>query len=88
MARAPFSHAGPIVSPTNYPGAPKQVYDDVKTPYAMNYSDEAAQALGVQNGHMDLFSAKPVENQTYLPSFSGGLGGDGAMLKLKWRTGE
>jgi hypothetical protein len=88
MARAPFSHGGPIVLPTNYPGAPKPIYDDIKLPYAMNYTDEAAKSLGVQNGHVDLFSAKPAENRTYLPTFSGGLGGDGAMLKLKWRTGE
>ncbi len=86
-ARTPFG-AGPIISPTNYPGAPKPVYDDPKTPYAMNYADEAVQTLGFRQGHLDVFSAKPADNRSYLPSFSGGLGGDGAMLKLQWHPGE
>jgi len=89
MARIPFSAGGPIVSPNNYPGAPKPVYeDDIKSPYAMNYADEAVQALGFRDGHMDLFSAKPVENNSYLPTLSGGVGSDGAMLKLQWHPGE
>ena len=76
------------MSPTDYPGAPKRVYDDPKTPYAMNYADEAVQTLGFRQGHLDVFSAKPADNRSYLPSFSGGLGGDGAMLKLQWHPGE
>jgi hypothetical protein len=87
QARIPFG-AGPIPSPRNYPGAPRPVYDDAKAPYAMNYTDEAAQTLGFRDGHMDVFSTKPAENKVYLPSFSGGLGGDGAMLKLQWHMGE
>jgi hypothetical protein len=87
-AGVPFG-AGPIRSPTDYPGAPKPVYqDDVKSPYAMNYADEAVQNLGFQNGHLDVFSTKPAENESYLPAFSGGLGSDGAMLKLQWHPGE
>jgi len=88
QARAPFG-APPLVAPSNYPGAPKPIYrDDVKQPYAMNYADEAVQALGFRNGHMDVFSAKPKENNPLLPTFSGGIGGDGAMLKLQWHPGE
>jgi len=88
LARIPFG-AGPIQSPTDYPGAPKPVYDDdVKTPYAMNYADEAVQNLGFRNGHVDIFSTKPTENEAYLPAFSGGVGSDGAMLKLQWHPGE
>jgi len=34
------------------------------------------------------FSAKPAKNQPYLPSLSGGLGSDGAMLKLQWHPVE
>jgi hypothetical protein len=87
-ARIPFG-AGPIPSPSSYPGAPKPVYeDDVKTPYAMNYADEAARNLGFRNGNVDVFSAHPAENQAYLPSFSGGVGSEGAMLKLQWHPGE
>lgn len=88
LARRPFSAGGLIQSPTNYPGAPKPVYDDVKAPYAMNYADEAVQTLGFRDGHMDLFSTKPVQKGSFLPSFSGGVGGDGAMLKLQWRPGQ
>ena len=89
MARMSTLGVGPITSATNYPGAPKPIYNDGNTsPYAMNYADEAAQTLGFRNGHMDVFTAKPAENRSYLPTFSGGLGGDGAMLKLQWRSGE
>jgi hypothetical protein len=88
LARIPFG-AGPMMSPNNYPGAPKPVYpEDVKPPYPMNYADEAAQTLGIKDRNMDLFSAKPPENETYLPTLSGGLGGDGAMLKLQWHPGQ
>jgi len=89
MARIATLGAGPITSASNYPGAPKPVYDDGNvSPYAMNYADEAAQNLGFRDGHMDVFTAKPAANQSYLPTFSGGLGGDGAMLKLQWHPGE
>jgi hypothetical protein len=54
----------------------------------MNYADEAVQNLGFRNGHMDIFSTKPAENEAYLPAFSGGVGSDGAMLKLQWHPGE
>ncbi len=77
-----------LSSTLQYPGAPKRVYDDEKPPYAMNYADEAAETIGFRNGHMDVFSTKPSESHSYLPSFSGGLGGDGAMLKLQWHPGQ
>jgi hypothetical protein len=70
-----------------YPGAPKPVYEDTHSPYAMNYADEAAQNLGVRDGHMDVFATHP-ESSGYLPSVSGGVGGDGAMFRLKWHPGE
>ena len=75
-----------LYSLPQYPGAPKPVYDDKKLPYAMNYAEEAAQNLGVQNGRMDVFSTK--STSSYMPSISGGLGGDGAMLRLRWHPGE
>jgi hypothetical protein len=88
LARIPFG-AGPMVSPGNYPGAPKRVYqDDTKPPYPMNYADEAAQTLGIKDRNLSLFSTKPAENEAYLPTLSGGLGGDGAMLKLQWHPGQ
>jgi hypothetical protein len=89
MARIITFGAGPITAATNYPGAPRPVYDDGNiSPYAMNYADEAAQTLGFSQGHLDLFTANPAPSQSYLPTFSGGLGGDGAMLKLQWHPGE
>jgi hypothetical protein len=87
LAREPFFIAGS--APANqYPGAPKAVSDDSSAaPYAMNYSEEAAANLGVHNGQMDVFSAHPGDDQPYLPSVSGGVGSEGAMLKLQWHPG-
>ena len=88
MARQTYINGAVSASPRDYPGAPKPVRDESSSPYAMNYVDEAAQTIGVRNGHMDVFSAKPADNHSYLPSLSGGLGGDGAMVKLQWHPGE
>ncbi len=80
------SHVAGILQ---YPGAPKPVYDAPRpSPYAMTYVEEAAQSLGVRNGRMDVFSTQPSSSSSYLPSISGGVGGDGAMLKLRWHPGE
>jgi hypothetical protein len=73
--------------PLQYPGAPKPYYEEKKSPYPMNYADQAAQAMGVRNGRMDVFSSKPASNNPFMPSISGGLGGDGAMVRLQWRPG-
>jgi hypothetical protein len=70
-----------------YPGAPRPVHEVSHLPYAMNYAEEVARNLGVRDGHMDVFSTSP-EASGYLPSISGGVGGDGAMLRLKWHPGE
>ena len=77
-----------LYSLPQYPGAPKQVYDDPRPPYAMSYAEEAAQTLGVINGHMDVFSTQPKSSSGYMPSISGGVGGDGVMLRLRWHPGE
>ena len=69
-----------------YPGAPKPLREEAKSPYAMTYTDEVAQSLGVKDGHMDVFSTGPVSG--YMPSFSAGVDGGGAMLRLKWHPGE
>jgi len=89
MAHIATLGAAPITSAASYPGAPRPVHDDgIVSPYAMNYADEAAQSLGVRDGRVDIFTAQPADNQSYLPTFSAGLGGDGAMLKLQWHPGE
>jgi len=78
------SHVSGILQ---YPGAPKPVSNDPHpTPYAMTYVDEAARSLGVQNGRMDVFSTQ--SSSSYMPSISGGVGSDGAMLRLRWHPGE
>ena len=69
-----------------YPGAPKPVRDDTQSPYDMTYTDEVAHSLGVKDGHMDVFSTSPVS--AYMPSFSAGVDGGGAMFRLKWHPGE
>jgi len=80
------SHVAGILQ---YPGAPKPVYDAPRqSPYAMTYVEEAAQSLGVRNGRMEVFSTQPSSSSSYLPSISGGVGGDGVMLKLRWHPGE
>ena len=76
-----------LYSLPQYPGAPKRVYDDQKLPYAMTYAEEAAETLGVKNGHMDVFSTQPASSGL-MPTISGGLGSDGAMLRLRWHPGE
>ena len=82
-----FPNQNHLATTLQYPGAPKPVYDDQHLPYAMSYMEEAAQNLGVKDGHMDVFSTEP-EASSYLPSFSGGVGSDGAMFRLKWHPGE
>ena len=54
-----------------------------RQPYAMNYSDEAAQTLGVQSGKWEAFSTQP--RNSLMPSFRGGIDGGRAMIGLQWR---
>src|SRR3954470_7169394 len=78
--RVPGSNS--LASPLTYPGAPKPPAPETqKQPYAMNYSDEAAQTLGVRDGRLDVFSTRPSPRNGLMPSLSGGVGGDGAMLR-------
>lgn len=70
----------------DYPGAPKPVREQHLSPYPMTYVDEAAQTLGVRDGHMDVFSTQP--RSSYMPSFSAGVDKGGAMFRLRWHPGE
>jgi hypothetical protein len=85
---ASLANSTHLESPLRYPGAPKPPSDEPASPYPMNYVDEAALALGVKEGHMDLFSSRPAPGNPFMPVFSGGLGSNGAMLKLQWRQGS
>ena len=58
------------------------------SPYAMNYSDEAAQSLAIKNEHVDLFLVGPTSNGNLAPTINGGIDRGGAMLKLQWHWGQ
>jgi len=54
--------------------------------YPMNFSDEAAQTLGIQNGHWAAFDTGP-SRSGLTPALSGGIDKGGVMIKLQWRPG-
>jgi hypothetical protein len=54
-------------------------------PYAMNYSEEAAQTLGVHDGKWEAFSTQ--SSDPLVPSLKGGIDHGGAMISLQWRPG-
>jgi len=55
------------------------------SPYAMNYTDDAARTLGVQNGHWQAFDTGNSPKDPLMPSLNGGVDAGGAMLRLQWR---
>jgi hypothetical protein len=57
--------------------------DAGKTPYAMNYTDEAAQTLGIKDGKWEAFSTS--SSDPLMPSLNAGADSGGAMIKLQWR---
>jgi hypothetical protein len=76
----------PLVVP---PGAAlRPARQEAKLPYPMTYADEAAQTLGIRDGRLDLFSTHPGPDNPMMPVVSGGISGNGAMLRLQWRQGQ
>ena len=60
-------------------------YADTKPqPYAMNYTDEAAQTLGVKDGKWEAFSTQSPD--PLMPRFKGGIDSGRAMIGLQWRN--
>jgi hypothetical protein len=57
--------------------------DSQSQPYAMNYTDEAAQSLGVHDGRWEAFETR--SSDPLMPSFKGGVDNGSAMLKLQWQ---
>ncbi len=55
-------------------------------PYAMNYADEAARTLGIQDGKWEAFSTH--SGDPLMPRFKGGIDGGRAMIGLQWRPGQ
>ena len=53
-------------------------------PYAMNFTDEAAQNLGLHNGRWDVIDAGH-DRGGLLPTLSGGLEKGNPMIELQWR---
>jgi hypothetical protein len=60
--------------------------DTPSQPYAMSYSDEAAQKLGVQDGRWEAFDTQ--SSNPLVPSLKGGIDHSGAMISLQWRPGQ
>lgn len=56
---------------------------DRSQPYAMNYTDEMAQSLGVREGRWEVFDASA--SHPLMPSVKGGIDSGGPMLRLQWR---
>jgi hypothetical protein len=54
--------------------------DRERQPYAMSYSDEAAQRLGLADGRWEAFNSQSPAG----PTFKGGLDTRGAVLRLQW----
>ena len=55
-------------------------------PYAMNYTDEAARTLGVNDGKWEAFDTH--SSNPMVPSLQGGIDHGGAMISLQWRPGQ
>ena len=56
-------------------------------PYAMNFTDEAAQTLGVHSGRWEAFDTGPSRNGM-APNLSGGIDRGHPMIQLQWRPGQ
>ncbi|MFO1246952.1 MAG: hypothetical protein U1E93_01740 [Alphaproteobacteria bacterium] len=61
-----------------------RVADNESPPYAMRYTDEAAQTLGMTDGKWEAYAP----TSPLLPRVNGGLDGGRPTLKLQWRPGS
>ena len=61
-------------------------FSEVNKDYSMNYTDEAAAALGVHNGRVDALSISPGPDHGIVPSVRAGVDRRGASLNLQWKT--
>lgn len=56
-----------------------------REPYAMNYADEAARTLGIEDGKWEAFSTR--SRNPLMPSLRGGVEGGRLGIALQWRAG-
>ena len=59
--------------------------DAAKPQYAMTYSEEAAQSLGVDGGKWEAFDTGHSAGEPLMPALHGGVDDGAAMIKLQWR---
>jgi hypothetical protein len=94
LAFAAFAASSPALAfPLFNPAAPQPTQHQLESryaenqsqPYAMNYTDEAAQRLGVHDGEWEAFNTH--SSDPLVPSFQGGVDHGAAMLKLEWHPG-
>lgn len=57
--------------------------DNTPAPYAMTYSDQAAQSLGLKDGQWEAFDS----SATNPLALKGGIDKGGPMLRLQWKPG-
>ena len=67
------------------PDVPQVIKPTPRPPYAMNYTDEAAQSLGIHDSRMDAFSLTP-KSGSGMPFVRGGLNGKGPNLQIILKT--
>jgi len=60
--------------------------DSRSQPYAMNYTDEAAQKLGIRDGKWEAFNSR--SRDPWMPSLKGGINDGRPMIGLQWRPGQ
>jgi hypothetical protein len=56
-------------------------------PFAMNYTDEAAQTLGVHDGRWEAIDLGP-SRSGLVPKVSGAIERGNPMIQLQWRVGQ
>jgi len=62
--------------------------DKPDPPYALNYTDEAAQTLGIKHGNVDLFSGDSGRDDGVIPDVKGGIYHGRTMLQFQWRLAQ
>jgi len=81
LATGPAYAFGGLDLPQPVPDHVREARYAEAQPYAMSYSDEAAQKLGLKNGQWEAFKS----DTPGMPNFNAGVDAGGPMLRLQWR---